>query len=473
MDYGLKENYREHKHNQNIEIMGQSNIEKWDWKYALLRKYVNFSFRCYFKTITIHGKENIPADSPVIFAPNHQNALMDALALVYSVKDQPIFLARSDIFRKKLIARILTFLKILPIYRIRDGYENLKLNEYVMNKVRDILMEHHCLVMFPEGNHGNKRQLRPLKKGVTRIAFQSEEYAGFNLGIKIVPVGLDYSNYYKFNEDLFINFGKPIEISEFFELYKTNPSKANLFLRNKLAEELKKYMVHIDIKGYYETVNQIRNLYLYKIQEWLNLSDLKLTNKFIANKTLIQICGQAYDKFPEELDNMSEVIKEYSKRLAKEKINHRDIKQKIPKAQNIMLKSLLVTLLSPLFMYGWINNFPAYYPAHYFSLKMKDHQFISSIKYGIGIITFPLFYILQTILFYQFNGNIYTSLLYLLSIPLTGLLAFKYSVILKRLKEKIRIRKIYIKNPDLYRRLREQHYRITNTLDKWIKSSDL
>lgn len=457
---------------ENAEIMGQSNIEKWDWKYALLRKYVNFSFRCYFKSVTIQGKENIPLDAPVIFAPNHQNALIDALTLVYAVKDQPVFLARSDIFRKKPIARILTFLKILPIYRIRDGYENLKLNDYIMNKVRDILTKHHCLVMFPEGNHGDKRQLRPLKKGIIRIAFQSEEHADFKLGVKIVPVGLDYSNYYNFNENLFINFGKPIEISGFFELYKSNPSKANLALRNKLADELKKYMVHIDIKGYYETVNQIRNLFLHKIQELLNLPNLKQPNKFIADKKLIQICEKAYDRSPDEMDNMSGEVKEYSNSLDKEKINHRDIKKKIPPVQNILTESLLLTLLSPLFIYGWINNLPAYYPAHYFSLKMKDPQFISSIKYGVGFITFPLFYTLQTILFYQFSSNIYISLLYLLSIPLTGLLAFKYRNALKRLRERIRIRKIYINNPDLYQKLREQNTRIASTLEKWIKSFD-
>ncbi|MFO8234896.1 MAG: lysophospholipid acyltransferase family protein [Bacteroidales bacterium] len=450
--------------------MGQNNVEKWDWKYTLFRKYVNFSFRCYLKSITIHGKENIPDDSPVIFAPNHQNALMDALALGYSIKDQPVFLARSDIFKKKIIARILTFLKILPIYRIRDGFENLKLNEHIMKKVREILLKHHCLVMFPEGNHGDKRQLRPLKKGITRIAFQSEEKCQYKLGIKIIPVGLDYSDYYRFNEELFVNFGKPIDLTEFFDLYKENPSKANLALRNKLSEELKRYMVHIDVKEYYDTINQLRNLYPHKMQEYLNLPDLKQPNKFKADKKLIEICESIYSSSPEKLEKLSLVVKEYSENLRAEKLNHKEIINGIPPVYKILLETLFVILLFPVYIYGWINNLLSYFPAHSLSKKMKDPQFISSIKYGVGIITFPLFYLLQTILVYHLTNNILLSLIYLISIPLTGLLAFKYLKFFKRLKEKLRMRNFIRKKPKAYHKILILHRQINNTIEKWAAS---
>ena len=55
------------------------------------------------------GVENINPDDHLIFAPNHQNALMDALAVLFTHKGQPVFLARADIFKKKAIASVPLF----------------------------------------------------------------------------------------------------------------------------------------------------------------------------------------------------------------------------------------------------------------------------------------------------------------------------------------------------------------------------
>src|SRR6056297_3984123 len=94
------------------------------------------------------------------------------------------FFWRVHIFKHPLIARILTFLKLLPIYRIRDGYESLQRNDWILEKVGDLLQHKRSLVIFPEGNHSAERRLRPLKKGICRIAFQAEEKNDFNLGLQ-------------------------------------------------------------------------------------------------------------------------------------------------------------------------------------------------------------------------------------------------------------------------------------------------
>ena len=56
-------------------------------------------------------KKNIPKGKPVIFAINHQNALMDALTARAAMKGQPVFMTRADIFKKPAIAKILRFFK--------------------------------------------------------------------------------------------------------------------------------------------------------------------------------------------------------------------------------------------------------------------------------------------------------------------------------------------------------------------------
>ena len=116
------------RNNRNKMKLGK--VEKVSIRYTLLKIYGKLIHDVFFyKKVTYIGLENIPQDKPVLIAPNHQNALMDALAIIYAQKGkQPVFLARSDIFKNSFIAKMLFFLKILPVFRLRDGKEKLKMN---------------------------------------------------------------------------------------------------------------------------------------------------------------------------------------------------------------------------------------------------------------------------------------------------------------------------------------------------------
>ena len=163
----------------------------------------------FYRKVIILNRDRKPRDGHLIFAPVHQNALMDALALLYHLKEQPVFLARSDIFRKPFVARILYTMKILPIFRIRDGISALKNNDATFLKTIDVIKNKNGLALLPEGLHEGKRRLKPLKKGIARIAFQAEEAFDFSLDIKIIPIGLDYGKYNQFRTTLIVNYGHP------------------------------------------------------------------------------------------------------------------------------------------------------------------------------------------------------------------------------------------------------------------------
>ena len=147
-------------------MANRENIDKWSFlyfliKYSFAKRLHDFFYR---KRQIVHAGR-IPKNEPVILAPNHQNALMDALAFVMGLKFQTVFLARADIFKGKFIINLLTFIKILPIFRIRDGMANLQKNEEIFDLTVNILKnKHNPLLLFPEGNHGDRRRLRPLVK---------------------------------------------------------------------------------------------------------------------------------------------------------------------------------------------------------------------------------------------------------------------------------------------------------------------
>ncbi|MEA2043234.1 MAG: 1-acyl-sn-glycerol-3-phosphate acyltransferase, partial [Bacteroidota bacterium] len=202
-------------------------VEKKSKFYALLKGYFQFMFdKVFYGKVEYSGMENIPDGKPVLFAPNHQNALMDPLALIFSSNRQIVFLARSDIFKSKIVSRLLFLVKILPVYRIRDGKEKLKLNEIIFDKTVEILEKNRPVAIFPEARHFNKRHLKPLKKGIQRVAFATAEKNNYQLDIKIVPVGIYYSNYWNFKATIQVQYGKPISASKYYELYKEDKAKA-------------------------------------------------------------------------------------------------------------------------------------------------------------------------------------------------------------------------------------------------------
>ena len=108
--------------------MGKEKIYEKDWLYDLLRPIVDWTVRHSYRRTEIHGQENLPEDGPFILAPNHCNTLMDALVMLRAYKGSTVFGARADMFNNRFVAKIMFFLRILPMVRQRDGLRNVLKN---------------------------------------------------------------------------------------------------------------------------------------------------------------------------------------------------------------------------------------------------------------------------------------------------------------------------------------------------------
>src|SRR5690554_4066884 len=111
-------------------------LYNYDFRYFLAKIPVKTVLRLNFRKLVFVGRENnVSKNKAVIFAPNHRNALLDALMLVYASyhRKQVVFLARADIFKQKFAAWILRGMRIIPVFRIRDGKDNLDKNKEIFN----------------------------------------------------------------------------------------------------------------------------------------------------------------------------------------------------------------------------------------------------------------------------------------------------------------------------------------------------
>ena len=180
-----------------------------DRLYAFLRYYVDVCTRASYRRLTIRGK--VPGEEAVLICPNHTNTLMDALVILQSRREPTVFGARADIFAQPAVASILRFLKILPMVRRRDGIRNVLRNYETMDEVQDVLANNTPFCMFPEGRHTPGRELQPLQKGVARMAFQSAALRP----TKVIPVGINYSDFFHYRGTCDLCFGEPIDVNAF------------------------------------------------------------------------------------------------------------------------------------------------------------------------------------------------------------------------------------------------------------------
>jgi len=232
--------------------------------YYPLKLLVTITSLFYFKKIRVLGLGNIPAKGPVIYAITHQNSLLDAyLSNGFSWRS-PYYLVRADIFKHKIIDKLMRSIRTLPVYRKRDGYDSIKKNDQVFETTKEILMRGGVVAIFPEGSHSMTHRLRPLKKGIARMAFMAESAADFNLNVQIVPIGINYDSYLKSSSRTLVNVGKPISMAVYKQNFLKDENKASRLMLSDLSLKMKSLIVHIDSANYNSVYQEYQKQRVYK-----------------------------------------------------------------------------------------------------------------------------------------------------------------------------------------------------------------
>jgi 1-acyl-sn-glycerol-3-phosphate acyltransferase len=291
------------------------------------------------------GRENLKSNGPFLFAANHQNAFMDGLLIVVTNSVPVHFLIRADIFKTAFARTVLKLMKLMPVYRIRDGFSSLSKNQEQFDECIRLFLKKESVLIFPEGNHGATRRLRPLSKGFTRIAFEAQRQQPA-MNLQVVPVSINYSDFRAFNSRVRIYYGKPIPVSDFYK--EPIPQQANAF-KDLIGEEIKKHLTHIDDEARYEEI----------------LKKLEATHPDFANP-----------------DDTNERIRKIT---AGESV-----------ARTKKKTSWFYLITTPLRPIAWLINFLPELGWRKFIKGVKDPVFNMSMKYGFGWIPLQLYYLILT-----------------------------------------------------------------------------
>ena len=414
--------------------MAKKAIDRFSIRYIVSKHYVMLGHRLFYRKMKSKFPERIPKGRPVLMAPNHQNALMDALGPIMASRRSPIFFTRADIFKNNIIAGIFRIFKMLPVYRIRDGASELGKNEAIFRESMEALLRKKCPVaIMPEGNHGDKRRLRPLVKGIFRVAFQAQESYDENPGVVIVPVGVDYTNYSNFRSDVFIQFGEPIEVSEYYADFKENQPRALNKIRERLALEMRKYIIDIKSEEHYDTYMLLRQVYNNRMRERLGFRKKDMYHRLLADQHMIRELSGVEDQHPERLSPLTEIGREYARGVDKFRMRDWVFRKNRYSTLLLIFADLGMLVSLPLFLYGFITNYLPYLLIERVTGKMKDVQFHSSVKLIAGLLLFPVYYLILFIAVWILTDPGWIKWAFLASLPLTGLFAHIWYIWVKKL----------------------------------------
>lgn len=208
--------------------------------YSLLKILSRLALPIWCRRLTINKPELLKEKGPLLIASNHPDSFLDSV-LLDTIFKQPVWsLARGDVFKKPFYIKLLTALKILPVYRTSEGVENLSENYKTFEECIAIFKKKGIITIYSEGKCINEWHLRPLKKGTARLAVKAWDE---NIPLKILPVGINYSSFSRFGKNIFLNFGEIITATDIIN--GGADGQRHLAFNSKLKCELEKLVFEI------------------------------------------------------------------------------------------------------------------------------------------------------------------------------------------------------------------------------------
>ena len=169
-----------------------------------------FNFFCF--DIKVNKKEMLKTKGPLLLASNHPNSFLDAI--IYDILfDIPIWsLARGDAFANPRIKKILAHFKMMPVYRKREGDDNLMENYQTFDNCVDIFKQNGAVLIFSEALCVNEWRLRSIKKGTARLAFKAWQE---NIPLQVLPISINYSSFFTYGKLIHVNIGTTLHYDNF------------------------------------------------------------------------------------------------------------------------------------------------------------------------------------------------------------------------------------------------------------------
>src|SRR6267143_1131027 len=373
--------------------------ERMDGFYRAVRAIARFWLWFFFKAVDVRRPERVPREGPVILCINHPNNFIDSLVVGAAVRRKVHYLATAALFRHPLVARFLLAAGAIPVWRKQDNPEKIGRNADTFAACA-AGFEHGALIaIYPEGTTHAEARVQRLKTGAARIALAWE--AAHPRTLTMVPVGLTFEARKSFRARVLVSFGARLPLHAYADAYREDPVKAVDALTRHLQEAMEAEVVNVE-----------------RIDDARLLQAIETLYRDVLARAVMDARGEA----------IWQRIRTYRALLAQYHLRDETVRARLERlpARHRIIYSWDAVVGFPFFLYGTLVNVLPYlvprWLAQHMARKETDY---ATVRLLASIVAFPLFWGLQTWLVLRAAGGLVAAL-FALSLPLSGLIAYRY-----------------------------------------------
>jgi len=415
--------------------------EPTDRFYTAVRLVVRFWLWFCFKPVDVRHPEHVPADGPVLLCINHPNNLIDSLVVAAALRRKIHFLAAAAMFRHWLAARFLRACGAIPVCRKEDDPAKMDPNAKAFSACFQTFDRGGLIAIYPEGTTHAEASVQRIKSGAARLALRHEAARPGELSL--VPVGLTFEARTSFLGRVLVSFGEPIPVAPYLDAHREDPSKAVDALTRAIQRAMEAEIVHLEPIEATELVRAIEELHRGGLR-----NDLSTTRGLGAwpvdpgglSRAIVDAVGYFTARDPERMQRLWQRLQGYRALLAEYHVTDEAVQARLrrPLRREGIRRSWEAVVGFPFCVYGGVvNGLPYLLPRWLARRLARKETDYATVRFLASVAAFPLFWTLETWLVGQLSG-VAGAAVFALSLPLTGVVAYRYLVGAGRLRSRLR-----------------------------------
>ena len=443
-----------------------------DLLYAGARHLVRFWLWVFFKSIGVRHPERVPATGPALLCINHPNNLIDSLLVGAVVRRKVHYLATAALFRNPLLARFLAACGVIPVYRrddapgisIRPPTVSAGLAAPVTIPDRNTEAFAACfrafergslVAIYPEGTTHAEARVQRIKTGAARIALGWEaDHPGTLL---VVPVGLSFEARKAFGGRVLVSFGRSLAVHPYLDAYREDPAKAVDALTRDVQWAMEAEVVHVERIDAAGLVRALEELYRGELARELRQErglGPKQIDPLRLSRAIVDAVNHFKTRDPERVERLWQRIQGYRALLAAYRVRDEAVAARARREPALRRHhSWQATVGFPVFAYGaLVNGLPYFVPRWLARRLARKETDYATVRLLASIVALPLCWGLEIWAVAWLAGGP-AALAFAVSLPLSGLLAYRYLVGAGRLRSRLRLGAVALRQEQATRRL--------------------
>lgn len=441
--------------------------------YRGVRAVARFWLWFFFKAVDTRHAERIPPQGPVLLCINHPNNFIDSLVIGAVLSRKVHYLATAALFRNRLLARFLLAAGAIPVWRKQDRTPDttasIDRNADTFTACAAAFARGALVAIYPEGTTHAEARVQRIKTGAARIALGWEtEHPGT---LAMVPVGLTFEARKSFRARVLVSFGEPLPVGAYLGAYRDDPVKGVDALTTHLQEAMEAEVVNvarIDDARLLRAVEELyRDVLAREVMESRGLAPRQV-DLVRLSQSIVEAIAWFKAREPARVEALWQRIQAYRSLLAQHRVRDETVRARrepVPARQRLVYSWDAVAGF-PFFVYGAaVNALPYFLPralAHRMARKETDY---ATIRLLASIVAYPVFYALETWAVGRLAGP-RTAALFALSLPISGLIAYRYLVGAGRFRRRLRFNVLMITQAAAARRLVIERAEILDELER-------